>query len=390
MHSRIPSLMSMMQGLIKIPSISSIDPAVDQSNLAVINVLAEWLESLNFDVEILSVGQNKANLIASLGNINQKTGLVLSGHTDTVPFDDGLWTFDPFKLTEKNDRLYGLGSTDMKTFFGIALEASQYFEIKRLKNPLVIVATADEESSMSGAKLLRNRGIRLGQYAVIGEPTSLQPIRMHKGVMMESIEITGISGHSSDPALGASALEGMHAVLTEVLAWRADLQRSNRNPYFDVEVPTLNLGAIHGGDSPNRICAHCETKIDIRPLPGMDILELRDSLKHRLNAVLIGNPKLKLSITPMFEGTPAFETSVDSAFVNQCEKLSNRTAGSVAFGTEAPYFSDLGIETVVMGPGSIDQAHQPNEYLSINQINPAIDLIKQLINRYCISDPQND
>jgi len=381
--------MSMMQGLIQLPSISSTDPTVDQSNLAVINVLSEWLESLNFDVEILPIGKNKANLIASLGNINQNTGLVLSGHTDTVPFDEGLWTFDPFKLTEKGDRLYGLGSTDMKAFFGIALEAAQYFEVKRFKNPLVIVATADEESSMSGAKLLRERGIKLGRYAVIGEPTSLQPIRMHKGVMMESIEITGKSGHSSNPALGANALEGMHAVLTEVLAWRAELQRLNRNPYFDVDVPTLNLGAIHGGDSPNRICAHCETKIDIRPLPGMDIIELRESLKQRLNAVLDKHPKLQIAIRPMFEGTPAFETPGDSAFVNQCEKLSNRAAGSVAFGTEAPYFSDLGIETVVMGPGSIDQAHQPNEYLSINQINPALDLIKQLINRYCISDSQD-
>lgn len=379
----------MIQGLVERPSISSTDPTVDQSNREVVNLLAEWFESLHFKVETQPVGDNKANLIATLGNPDQTTGLVLSGHTDTVPFDEGLWTFDPFKLTDKEERLYGLGSTDMKAFFAIVLEACQHFKAEQLKNPLVIVATADEESSMSGAKLLRERGIKLGQYAVIGEPTSLQPIRMHKGVMMESIQITGASGHSSNPTLGASALEGMHAVLTELLAWRTELQRANRNSFFEVDVPTLNLGAIHGGDSPNRICAHCETKIDIRPLPGMDIVELRESLTHRLNSVLVDHPRLKLSITPMFEGTPAFETPADSAFISQCETLTGQASGSVAFGTEAPYFSDLGIETVVLGPGSIDQAHQPNEYLSKNQINPALELINELINQYCTAGVTN-
>lgn len=386
MNARIPDLMSMIQALVACPSISSTDPDLDQSNLGVVELLAEWLEALGFNIKTIPVSKNKANLVATLGDLNNNTGLVLSGHTDTVPFDEGLWTFDPFKLTEQDDKLYGLGSTDMKAFFAIALEAARHFKSAHFDHPLVIVATADEESTMSGAKTLLKQGIQLGQYAIIGEPTSLQPIRMHKGVMMESIQISGASGHSSNPALGASALEGMHAVLTELLVWRSEIQASNHNPFFEVDVPTLNLGAIHGGDSPNRICAHCETKIDIRPLPGMDISELRETLNNRLQPVLARSPRLKMEVIPLFEGTPAFETSADSRFVKQCESLSGRPAGAVAFGTEAPYFSDLNIETVVLGPGSIDQAHQPNEFLAVDQINSALDLLKRLIGHYCIAN----
>jgi acetylornithine deacetylase len=231
---------------------------------------------------------------------------------------------------------------------------------------------------------LLEQGIQLGRYALIGEPTSLVPVRMHKGVMMEAIRVRGESGHSSNPALGASALEGMHRVLGELLQWRRELQELNRNPMFEVDVPTVNLGAIRGGDSPNRICAHCETLIDIRPLPGMDLTELRKSLNQRLQSVLADDPRLSLTIDSLFEGIPAFETAADSAFVRSCESLTGHPARAVPFGTEAPYFSRLGLETVIIGPGSIDQAHQPDEFLPMDQIKPALDLIKNLIHRYCL------
>ncbi|MGH8560309.1 MAG: acetylornithine deacetylase [Methylococcales bacterium] len=386
MDRRLPDLISMLQTLIGHPSISSANPRDDQSNLEVIQILAEWLDRLDFDVRIIPVSKSKSNLVATLGNLNSGSGLVLSGHTDTVPYDEDRWTTDPFKLTEKGQRLYGLGSTDMKSFFGITLEAVKIFQTKLFQAPLVIVATADEESTMAGAKLLLEQGIQLGRYAVIGEPTSLKPVRMHKGVMMESIRVRGESGHSSNPALGASALEGMHRVLAELIQWRKELQQANRNPIFEVEVPTLNLGSIHGGDSPNRICAQCETLIDIRPLPGMDLNELRNSLKHRLQNVLADDPRLSLAIESLFEGLPAFETASDSPFVQTCEALTGYPSGAVAFGTEAPYFSRLGMETVIIGPGSIDQAHQPDEFLPMNQIQPAIELIRNLVHRVCLAD----
>lgn len=237
---------------------------------------------------------------------------------------------------------------------------------------------------MSGARALAAANARLGRYAVIGEPTGLKPIRMHKGVMLESITVRGQAGHSSDPALGANAMEGMLAVLTELLAFRGELRARHRNPAFAVDYPTLNLGSIHGGDNPNRICGCCETQIDIRPLPGMDLDGLHHELATRLAPVLADFPGLSLEVRRLFDGLPPFETPADTDIVRQCEALSGQDSGSVAFGTEAPFLTQLGLQTVVMGAGHIDQAHQPNEYLPLEHIPRGIDLLKGLINHFCL------
>ena len=386
MSQGIPDTLAMIRSLLQQPSISSTNPNLDQSNLKIIHLLAEWLETLGFIIEIMPVGTGKANLIATLGDPRQQDGLVLSGHTDTVPLDEARWSLDPFTATERDQRLYGLGVTDMKSFFALALEAASRFTAKDLRRPLVILATADEESSMSGAKMLRDSGRCLGRFAVIGEPTNLRPIRMHKGIMMESIRVRGQAGHSSDPSLGASALEGMHQVLSELLTWRSELQARYHNPLFKVAVPTVNLGSIHGGDNPNRICSHCETQIDIRPLPGMQLDELHQSLQQRLIPVLSEYPRLSIEIQPLFDGVPPFETNPNTEIVRYCESVTQTPAEAVAFGTEAPYLSQLGMETIILGPGNIAQAHQADEYLQLNQIQPTIELLHKLIQHFCISD----
>ncbi len=384
MSVNFPGIIEQIRALIARPSVSSADPGLDQGNLPVIHLLAEWLENLGFAVTLHDVAPGKANLLASLGGGQAGEGLVLSGHTDTVPYDEGKWSFDPFGGFERDGRIYGLGACDMKSFFAVAMEAARGFDPKSLRRPLTLLATADEESSMAGAKYLLKRGLKPGRFAVIGEPTGLKPIRMHKGVMMESIRVHGRAGHSSDPSLGASAIEGMHRVMGELLAWRAQLQSRYRNPLFKVDAPTLNLGSIHGGDNPNRICAHCEMHIDIRPLPGMSLVELRQAMVERLTETLAAYPMLRLETRPLFEGLPPFETPADSVMVRACEELSGLEAGAVAFGTEAPYLSQLGMETVVLGPGFIEQAHQPDEYLSLAQIPPMVEVLKGLIRRFCV------
>ncbi len=384
MNRAIPETLEMIGALIERPSVSCTDPHYDQSNLAVIHLLAEWLGGLGFSVEIRAIGDRKANLIATLGSREDPTGLVLSGHTDTVPCDPELWSSDPFKAVEKDGRIYGLGSADMKSFFALALEAANRFEAKDFRHPLVILATADEESSMSGVKSLVADKVKLGRYAVIGEPTGLKPIRMHKGVMLESIVVRGKAGHSSDPSLGANAIDGMHAVLSELLAFRAELRARHRNPAFKVDYPTLNLGSIHGGDNPNRICAHCETQIDIRPLPGMELEDLHEKLVKRLEPVLAQANGLSLEIRRMFEGLPPFESDANGEIVRCCEELSGYDSGAVAFGTEAPFLKRLGLQTVVMGPGHIEQAHQPDEYLPMTHIRAGTDILSRLIERFCI------
>jgi len=198
--TNLPTQLEMLETLISSPSISSTHSELDSSNLTVITHLAEWFEDAGFNVEIQTLPNqaNKANMIARMGDGDD--GLVLSGHTDTVPCDENLWQVNPFKFTQKENRFYGLGSSDMKSFFALVLSSLKGINQNHLKKPLTILATADEESSMAGAKAILNGQSKLGNYCIIGEPTSLKPVRQHKGIFMESIRLTGRSGHSSDPS----------------------------------------------------------------------------------------------------------------------------------------------------------------------------------------------
>jgi acetylornithine deacetylase len=372
----------MIQALVATPSVSSVNPSWDLGNRELVELLAGWLEPLGFAVSILPAcgRDDKFNLVANRGSGPE--GLVLSGHTDTVPYDERRWQHDPFRASEENGRVYGLGSADMKSFFAFIVAALRELPLERLRRPLTIVATADEESSMCGARSLQQSRLHLGRHAVIGEPTGLRPVRMHKGIAMESIRITGRSGHSSDPSLGASALEGMHLAMGAVLDWRRELQAAHRNPLFKVAVPTLNLGHIHGGDNPNRICGECELQIDLRPLPGMQIDELRESLRERLGRTL-DDSGLGWELAPLFPGIDAMETPAQAAIVEAAEALTGHPAAAVAFATEGPFLNAMGMETVILGPGHIDQAHQPDEYIPMEHFDPTLALLRSLIQKFC-------
>ncbi len=379
----IPDLKTQLAELIALPSISSASPRHDMGNLAVIERLAQWLETLGFAVRILPLpdNPNKANLLATLGT--GPGGLVLAGHTDTVPCDEQLWDSSPFTLSERENRFYGLGATDMKGFFPIAIEAARTFLDTPLKQPLMILATADEESSMAGARALASQGFPKARYAVIGEPTGLRPIRMHKGIMMEAVRLQGRSGHSSDPALGRSALDAMHDVMTELVNLRKALQSRYQHSGFTLPTPTLNLGCIHGGDNPNRICGQCELQFDLRGVPGMHNDELRQQIRQRLQPIADLH-QVNFELVDLMPGIEPFEQDADSDLVKAAEQLSGHQADAVAFGTEAGFMQQLGMETIVMGPGSIDVAHQPNEYLAHEQIVPAVELLRGLIKRFCL------
>ena len=271
----------------------------------------------------------------------------------------------------------------MKSFLALTLQASQSFDLKNLDRPLTIVATADEESTMCGAKLIADNGKKLGRYCVIGEPTGLFPIRQHKGVLSESIQFTGRSGHASNPALGNNALEGMHEFIGELLQYRDGLQKQYNDPAFTIPTPTLNLGHIHGGDNSNRICGTCQLLIDIRFLPGMSIDTLRADIGEMAEAVA-ERRGLTCECQILGDGLPAMDTAQASEIAKHLKFLTGKAASSVAFGTEAPYYNQMQTETIVIGPGSIDQAHQPDEFLPIDQIDPTVDMLKQLIHRFCI------
>jgi acetylornithine deacetylase len=235
---------------------------------------------------------------------------------------------------------------------------------------------------MAGARsLATSNGVR-ARRAVVGEPTSLRPVRSHKGLFMEAIRVIGRSGHSSDPSLGASALEGMHVVIAALLAYRAELAERHHDPAFAVPTPTLNLGRIRGGDSANRICAECELLIDTRLLPGMRLADVRDGMRERVRAALVGSG-LDVQFEPRFAGIEALSTDAGAELVRATEELTGAAAGTVAYGTEGPFYAEMGMEVVVLGPGNIAVAHQPDEHLPLAAIDPTVKLLRQLIARYC-------
>ena len=377
MASQLP-FKDLFRQIIASNSISSTSAELDNGNMQVINLLANHLRDLGFKCEIMQTAPNKANLIATLGS--GPGGLVLAGHTDTVPCNENLWQSDPFQLSERDNRLYGLGSCDMKGFFPLAIEAVKQHLDKKLQHPLIILATADEESSMAGAQALVKAGVPKARRAVIGEPTGLRPVSLHKGIMVEKLSVIGHSGHSSDPSLGKNAMETMQRILQQLMTFRDQLQQQ-KHPGFVIDYPTLNLGCIHGGDNANRICGDCYLAFEIRPVPGMDLDQLQTDLERQI-ASIANADKVDWHLDKLL--VPPFCAEDHSELVALCEILTGHSAQSVAFATEAPYLQQLGMDVVVLGPGDIDVAHQPDEYLALDRVQPTIDFLSQLIGRCCL------
>ncbi|PHM58571.1 acetylornithine deacetylase [Xenorhabdus sp. KK7.4] len=382
MNIKLPTFIELYRQLIAAPSISAVDAELDQSNESVISLLADWLKQIGFEIEVQPVPESrgKFNMLATLGS--GSGGLLLCGHTDTVPFDAGRWTQDPFTLTERDGKLYGLGTADMKGFFAFIIDAIRDIDISKLSHPLYILATADEETSMAGARYFAANATIRPDFAIIGEPTSLQPIRAHKGHVAHAIRIEGKSGHSSDPARGVNAIDLMHESITQLIKLRHTLQERYHNPAFAIPYPTMNFGHIHGGDAANRICACCELHMDIRPLPGLTLQDLNEALNESLEPVKQRWPG-RLNVTELHPPIPGYECPTNHKLVGVIERLLGTKAETVNYCTEAPFIQQL-CPTIVLGPGSIEQAHQPDEYIEVSIIEPTRKLIAQIVEHFCL------
>ncbi|MCC8365063.1 acetylornithine deacetylase [Xenorhabdus sp. PB61.4] len=382
MNIKLPTFIELYRQLIAAPSISAVDEELDQSNESVISLLADWLKQIGFEIEVQPVPESrgKFNMLATLGS--GSGGLLLCGHTDTVPFDAGRWTQDPFTLTERDGKLYGLGTADMKGFFAFIIDAIRDIDISKLSHPLYILATADEETSMAGARYFAANATIRPDFAIIGEPTSLQPIRAHKGHVAHAIRIEGKSGHSSDPARGVNAIDLMHESITQLMKLRHTLQERYHNPAFAIPYPTMNFGHIHGGDAANRICACCELHMDIRPLPSLTLQDLNEALNESLEPVKQRWPG-RLNVTELHPPIPGYECPTNHKLVGVIERLLGTKAETVNYCTEAPFIQQL-CPTIVLGPGSIEQAHQPDEYIEVSMIEPTRKLIAQIVEHFCL------
>jgi acetylornithine deacetylase len=364
----------------------AIDSVSARSNVEIIDYLAHRCEALGFAVKHFPYTDNnaveKVNLIALAGaSFSDATAveLALVGHTDTVPYDPA-WE-GALKLTEREGKLFGRGACDTKAFIASALTAAGSVTFDQSKRPLALIFTADEEIGLVGAKqLAKDRPIST-RYAIVGEPTSLRPMRAGKGYCVAEILIKGREGHSAYPALGTSAVFGGARLVTRIEAIAEEL-RGEEHAAFDPPCTTLNVGVIRGGTAKNVIAGECRMTLEWRPIPGQEPGRLLDLLYSAIEAERKRDPAFVCEVDAA-RADEGFETSCNSRLVQLFQELSGLEAGTVAFGTEAAQMRELGAEAVVLGPGNIRVAHQTGEFVPIDELNRCVEILTEAIQRLC-------
>lgn len=376
--------LSLLDKIVKTKTISSDNPKEDFSNMELIDLLKKETASRGgeFIEDTVLNRPPKNNLLIKFGQGDG--GLLFSGHTDTVPYDASKWKYDPFTLTELKDRFIGLGIIDMKGFFAHIFAALDKIDLKNLKKPVYILATVDEETTMVGANMFANKEQNIKpDFCLIGEPTSLYPVIQHKGYMAFRITVTGKTGHSSNPDLGVNAIYVMNRIIEQILVFEKELKTKYQDPSFDIPYPSLNIGSIKGGDSPNRICGECEILLDIRPLITTPCSMIEQRLREIINRIP-QNDNLQINLSPLYEHIDPFKTDMNNEYVRYLEDLTEHKAISVNYCTEASFLRKLNCPLAICGIGSIDNAHQPNEFMPKEDLEKFHKILIQLIRRICL------
>ena len=357
------------------------------SNLALIDYVEAGLAALGVAARrVPNADGTKANLLATLGPAVEG-GVVLSGHTDVVPVDGQPWTSDPFVLTRKGERLYGRGTCDMKGFLACALAAAPLFANGGLKRPVHLAFSYDEEIGCLGAPDLI-AAIRAGlpppAVVVVGEPTDMEAVSGHKGIASFRVTVTGREAHSSLAHLGASANMAAISLLSALAALARDLTaRADPASPFHPKGATLTVGQINGGAAVNILARECVFAFDLRTPPGMDAEEILRPFFHLCEEIEADLKTRAPEASVRVErraSTPALAPEPDS----EAEALVRRLTGdngpprAVAYAAEAGQFQRAGFSTVICGPGSIDQAHQPDEYVEIVQMQRGARFMERL------------
>jgi len=366
----------------------AIDSVSSRSNKEIVDYLAHRCEGIGFEVKRFPYsddnGIDKVNLIALAGaefaEGPPRVELALVGHTDTVPFDPN-WK-EALTLTEREERLYGRGACDTKAFIAAALSAINGVDLKELTRPLALVFTADEEIGLIGAKRLAEARALQPRYAIVGEPTSLRPMRAGKGYCLAEITVTGREAHSAYPALGSSAVVGAARLITRIETI-ANRLRSDEHPAFDPPFTTLNVGLISGGTAKNVIAGECKFTLEWRPIPGQEPERLLALLSAAMEEEKKSDPALLFEVDAA-RTDQGYETSANSQLINLLEQLTGQKTGTVAFGTEASQLTDLGAEAVVMGPGDIRVAHRTGEFVPVAELGACVKILEQAIERLCV------
>ena len=367
------------------------DSTSSNSNLPIADFICDYLNLPGVEVvRNENDDGTKVNLIIRIApkrnDQAERRGLILSGHTDVVPANEPQWQSDPFSLTESEDAYIGRGVCDMKGFDALAINTARRALAWPLTRPLVLIFTFDEEIGTLGARHLAktwSRPFELPRQALIGEPTSLRVVRMHKGYVMMRVRVAGQSAHSGYPDLGVNAIEPAGRVITALADLSRQLrgERTETSQYFpETPFPALNVATVSGGSALNVVPDRCEIGLSARILPGMTSASLIARIRETIDAL----PHLgDHSFEVLGESPPLLTDETAEIYVKLCQLVSQTLTYGVSFATDAGPFQQMGIQCVLFGPGTIEAAHKPNESLPKHEFARAGTILERAVKHFC-------
>ena len=363
------------------------------SNLPIVDFISDYLERPGIQIiRQANDDESKANLLVWAGpssvDENTRRGLILSGHVDVVPSGDlNQWQSDPFELTERDGNYYARGSCDMKGFDALAVNLLAEIDPKKLSSPLILLFSFDEElGTLGAAHFVKHWPTNhfLPRNAIIGEPTSLKAVRMHKGHLSLSATVHGKTAHTGSPHLGTNAIEPAAKIINALADLRKEFEelRCDTSEYFkEVPCPGLNVTTVTGGTAINVIPELCTIGFGLRLLPGMN----SDSLIKRIEETINNAASGADYEFHVLNDSPPFSVSEDAVIYKAiCEMVSQSKTYGVTFASDAGHLSKIGIDCVLFGPGAIEVAHKPNEYIPIDEFNKAKPMLEQLVQQFCV------
>jgi acetylornithine deacetylase len=369
----------------------AIDSTSSRSNVEIISFLAERVERLGLCARTLPYADERGVKKLQLVAVHPKTfadggevELALVGHTDAVPFDPA-WE-GALRLEERDGKLYGRGACDTKGFIAAALAALGEVDLARLRRPVALVLTADEEIGCLGAKRLAEARPFRARHAVVGEPTSLRPMRAGKGYCLAEVLVRGREAHSAYPDLGASAITRAARLITRVERVAEEL-KLDAHAAFDPPHTTVNVGIIDGGTAKNVVAGGCRFTLEWRPVPGQRAELAAELVGREIESLRAEDADFDAALeVSRLDG--GMETPADAPLVRALEELTGRPAGTIAFGTEAPQMRELGADAVVFGPGDIRVAHRTGEFVPAAELRAAVSILRGVIERFCAAGHQ--
>jgi acetylornithine deacetylase len=377
----LASAIDLLGHLIAFPSIS------DASNLPLADYVEDYLKALGVSVlRAPNAAGDKTALLATIGPMVDG-GVILSGHVDVVPAVGQKWTSDPFRMRRDEGLLYGRGACDMKGFDAVALAMAPHFLSAGLRRPIHILLSYDEELTCLGPlDFIRRFGVDLPRpaVAIVGEPSMMMVVDSHKGVASFTTRVTGVEAHSAKPATGANAVPIACEIVAKIDRLSREREDSEpRNPRFDPPWSTLHVGTIHGGEARNILARECVAHWEFRAMPGVDSMEpLREVEKYIADVAL---PRLTRHVsgptitTRVDVDVPPLAAEAGSLAENLALSLTRTNAThAVSYASEAGHFQRAGIPTIICGPGSIDQAHRPDEYIAVEQMAACVAFMEGL------------